>query len=1075
MGHCIKLSASAGSGKTFCLTIEFLKIVLQKPEEFRNVLAVTFTNKAAMEMKNRFIEALYELSYKPNSSYAQAVGKYNQTNARKALHSILHLYDEFSISTMDHFFLKLLRLFSSELFVNPNFDIEQEKLLLDNYIMDRLFTDLMEEKPSVRQIIGFLIDQYFLDEMNPLRLKRTYLPDYLNLYMSEEFSEFGDSLPLNDFNKLKVLIKKFNKLYKASLKGYLKTKEDLESFLDQRKDVMKEKVGRTNSLYNELKNKVFPEIDARGWYELDEIFKKENKVEQVGSLSFVNVKDSDSDSDVIKRNLRKIIFKWYRAYFSQRWYAELIRGILKVFLVSYLNNLREEFKRENGTLFLFEFSHLVAHLLKKYSVPFIYEYLGTRLKYLFIDEFQDTSYLQYKNFLPLVEELVSRDGQVMVVGDIKQSIYRWRNGNFEIMRSFPNLPENVQFKKSLNEIDLSQQYPKSSHSFQTTLSEQTLDKNYRSARTIVDFNNSLYFKLADLYQKKFDQKVIACNTITVQEVFRDVKQDPQASISDEGRIHLIFYTPPKKQTSGDGVEDSALSESEDREWLSKTKKEIEQILSEYNCMPGDIAVLLRTNAEIYELSQYLTREGIPVESPGLFKLSASPHVRLAMAALGYLAQPGDSLIQAEIQLNLAKITSTHNNLHNFLNSLQQIEQYSSLLPIDLLEKILNIDLEGFNLAQKGGDFITFLREEMYRLQLKGVNSLKVIWQWWQDKGREVLIPASPSRNNVQIMTIHASKGLEFPFVILPKFPLSNRIGPLQTWIKWKVEDVEFISHNRIFKPYLFSNSYPLWMKNLRLISEKEDILRDIDWLTLTYVATTRAKFGLSIFVEKKAKYNNIFKNKLSPDKLSGVDMMLVWVLNEYVKSLTGDGVKEGTQFDEYFFGNSQLSVSFEKFEAQKDPKSPFACNFTHDLNLFVKKSRTTRDFQSVQFGKWIHKLLQNIYTYEDLDQIIQAFSAEGFLDAHVVKKIKEILQEKKELFSPSPDALILNERPIARERNIYRPDRIIIKQNNACIFDYKTGEPEMDHESQIKMYSNLLKKIFNQVNHKLIYISLRNL
>ncbi|MCX7697433.1 MAG: UvrD-helicase domain-containing protein [Bacteroidales bacterium] len=1072
MNNCIKISASAGSGKTFRLTLEFLKIVLQAPENFNKVMAVTFTNKAALEMKDRFINALYDISqHGTHSKYFNQIGHdIHVAHASKALHSILHRYDEFYISTMDHFFLKLLRVFSSEIFINSNFDIEVEKLLLDNYILDRLFTDLLERDNQVKVIIDYLLEIYLQDELNPLRLKKVYLPDYLNLYLAEEFYELEENFQQTNLNKLLDVLDSLKNKYDHSqmLKEFREAIEALEVFFMDEEQFEK-KVGRSDSLYKEFVDKVFPAVEVGGWYDLDEIFKKENKAEQVYSMSFVKDK---KQRDIIQKSLIQL----YEKFFTRKWSAELIHGVLKVMLIAYLNRLREDFKRENGTLFIFEFNHLIAHLLKKYSVPFIYEYIGTKLEHLFIDEFQDTSYLQYKNFFPLVEELLSRGGRVIVVGDIKQSIYRWRNGNFAIMRDFPNLQKNKLFSKILNESDFNEK-PEWVHDINYSPVIETLKKNFRSAETIVKFNNYLYKSISTLYNEMIDNQ----QDISLPLVFQDVEQEPKEGIDSKGWIHLIFYE--SESSTKDSNDDHNRNNEEEKIWLNLTEQEILRLRSEYGCLLGDIAVLLRTNQEVYALSQYLTSvgqlKGIRVESPGLIKLSMSPHVRLAMASWGFITQPDNTLIKAEILVNFNKLFRDHDAYESYLNSLRQIESSPSLVPVDLLEEILNIPIHSTSIALMGGDFLTYLREEIYRLQLKGIHNIKAIWRWWQEKGREVLIPSTPSREAVQIMTIHASKGLEFPFVILPRFPFTNKNSGVESWYLWKENDVVFPSHSNFIKPQLMHDEFPTWMKNLSLLYEKEKQMRDIDWLTLSYVATTRAKYGMSIFIEQKKKYSTLIlsnekKQKSSQVEKHDVETCLILSLNEILEHPPYDLSIKMLGKNEYFIGDTQLNIRFDKtnFDAfENSPEeSPYRCEFNQSLSLFMKKSEKTSDFNAVRFGKLIHRLLQQVYTKSDVERIITAFLTEGIIREEDAQRLRTKLIDNEILFPTSADAVILNERSLTKAGKIYRPDRMIVEQNKVLIMDYKTGDKSDEDKKQMEIYSQLLEHFFPNVTCELIYL-----
>jgi ATP-dependent exoDNAse (exonuclease V) beta subunit len=1075
--NLIILRASAGSGKTFRLTTEFLKIVLKQRSIYSSnrfylpFLAVTFTNKAAYEMKERFIAALYELYTEREKSryykYIQDANNVSFEDIYTSLLSILHNYHELQVSTLDHFFNRLFRTFSHELSMSGTYEIELDDDEIKRYLVEEFFIHHLHKNDDYKRFLMKIMENLMDDDTDPFSLKNDFIKK-LNLIFQDERAEFfsGKLLDLSKASEFYAdLYDYLGKKLDELMKKLHDTAENFEKFIyEHSNNFSKLKKNETNIKEKVLKN--LPKIKQVASINLEELCdqKRCNQLMQKTYLVDSEVKET------LAREFSKQFLSIISLMLEYRWYKSMRKSLPMLVLLPTFVELYEEYKRKKNILHISEINLQVASLLEKYSVPFIYEYLDTKVQHIFIDEFQDTSYLQFKNFIPLLENVLANKGYVVLVGDIKQSLYRFRNGDYEIMYHLPKFYSKYNTDTALNEVVIQSKNELIDFSQKTNWEKKQLTENYRSYKTLVDFNNNIY---------SFDHTEE--NGISLHGVFADVKQ--KETKAEEGWVKIHFFY--------DG--DQSKNESKEK-WMEQVREEIEHIRDKYHCRLGDIAILLRRNNQILSLSSYLRKNGIEVVSPGLFQFKASPHVRLIMASWGYLLCPDDKITEQEIRIFCKKIGLKDEQTENYLKTeLQGLKNLRNFLPVDFIELILSLQAGEEPLWKTGGYFVSFLREEIYKLQSRGVVTLKAVWDWWQNEGREKKVPTASSPHKVKIMTIHSSKGLEFPFVLLPKFDeIENKRytnSKDKFWFLWKHEDQKLPLYNDYLSFDLHESLYSQesrgtqeelkgWLKEVFQRKKYEDTLTEIDKMALSYVATTRAKYGMTIFVgmtkdefgklqkDKNNKEQN--KNEKEENSFAKDKKYILYKMWEYAKA--HGTLKEKENRCEFFLGNEAIQLDSSSSQEGKEDLVPCSfSNFSYALRESVQENSSILTLAAIHRGEIIHELFQQIYSPRQIESILRAYWSEGKINEEDVAKIKELL-EKEFVEACDEAAFVLNERSIAMNKKNIRPDKVLLHDNQAIVYEYKTGLPRSEYEGQLDEYVRQLKAMGFTTIKKLLYL-----
>ena len=729
--------ASAGSGKTYTLSKTYLDLLLKADSKtaYRNILAVTFTNKATEEMKERILRDLAE------------EGKMNP-RAREILINLLHDYGSFSVSTIDKFFQQALRAFSRELGSSGNYQIELDKASLTKEAMDRVLDDLTEKD---KDLLGWFTKQLetALDNGESFHLESS-------LYEMAE--EFGDVNEKFTYDKKKL----------TELKT--KCKEIVDTF---HKDVYE------NALC----------IDTATW----------GKTAAKGLAQYAGAQTKYKDS--VKAANATTLAKLAETAGCEAMYALMnpqgrrwkeYRTARMVEKVIFTLGLAEEFysklaiiEEEKGVISLDESTNLLRDIIDGSDAPFIYEKLGVRFNHFLLDEFQDTSVVQWENFKPLLANSVSEGYSNIIVGDVKQSIYRWRNSDWNLL------------DKKIQET------------FTGKVDVTTLKENWRSTKSIVNFNNGFF--------------TFAAGNLGLSKIYADVKQEVKVEDSQEGCVMVDFCEDELEMIDG----------------------YIEQALTAGAKM-SDMAILLRTNSEGKKVAEYLLSKGYSVISDDSLDLKSSLIIRKIVSYLHSLCNNSDSL-------------------NTYLSESLEIDserEYHSL--IDLVDGVIK-DLSETHPDEIKGQtlFIQSFMDDILEWTSIHGNDLRQYLKHWEESKIAISSPNDP--NAIRITTVHKSKGLAFPIVI---FPFAEKVGLFKEDTLWCHLDSDAEmgeSFDSIFPVVLGKSSGDSFFSE-SLKNEME--MQRIDNLNIFYVCLTRARKEMHIIAKNPPK--SLIDGKSSPNDLSQI-------------------------------------------------------------------------------------------------------------------------------------------------------------------------------------------------------------
>lgn len=1077
--------ASAGSGKTYRLTQDYIHLLLNPKREriHRRILAVTFTNKATDEMKSRILKELFSLSQGEPSDYRQGlIEKYNMgeeevnERARKVLIDILHDYSAFRISTIDKFFQQVIRAFARDIGVNGAYSLELDITQTLGQAVDNLFFDLSKEEN--KQLLQWLTElaEERIEQSESWNMRRNIV-DLGKEIFKENFQHKAE-----DTNR---------KLHNRDfLNSFRKELRDIKTNFEQK---VKEKAVSALRIINNynLTTESFKGGTRSAMKTLERLQKGELKV----SSTFMSLHE-DISFCYTKTTPANIILSIESAYFNglQEHLYDLTRFFIEDIILynsasivlKHLNTLGilsdlalqiKSLTDEQNSMLISDTNMLLNKIIDNSDTPFVYERTGVYVNNYMIDEFQDTSILQWKNFKPLLSNSLAAGKDNLLVGDVKQSIYRWRNSDWKL------LDEEV-LKEFLKE----------------QIHEENLDTNWRSDKNIIDFNNSFFKLAAKLLQTKLNE-----NIEPILPVYRNLESLQQKIL--HAYDNLYQKSSPK---AGEGyVRFSFIpKEEEDINWrdqsLSRLPALLEQ-LQDRGYSPADICLLVRRNDEEQAVIKYLlhykttpeARQGYCYDimgNEGLLVASAAS-VRFLLGILKLYVNPRDSIQQTIVNYeylrgykNLDEKDALENCFppvpdgFNGVSPLFSEEENNFLIQFrhyslyDMIEKIISV----FKIGSWHNEavFVQTFQDIVLKFSIGKTADLNSFISWWDKSGNNQCVPSPENQEAFRIMTIHKSKGLDFKVVIIPfgEWDLDSRMSNI-LWCETKEEPfthfpilpVEYSSKlsQSVFAPDYFD----------------EQMHQYIDNLNIAYVAFTRAKNELYCFSpEPKKEVTELVKmNSLST--LLSVSFTLNSQNQPELISLDSYYNKEDKILE---IGQPPVQEKNRKSPDTREEKSGFypsvdsaeRLKIRHlSLDYWLENQQLTDS--RIKYGTVMHTILQQIEQKEDQEKVILDFVQNGIINKEESDIVREELNtfwsmpETNEWFSP--DAEILNEATILTpEGNLYRPDRVVIKDNIAIIIDYKFGDNESKyHIMQVQQYMNLITGMGYQTKGYLCYVSLQ--
>ena len=1019
-------NASAGTGKTFNLVKDYLVLLLNSDNIslYKNILAVTFTNKAVNEMKQRIIELLvnYSNSTSLDSSMMSAIMKETDLNKKEIfnkssliLKNMLKNYASFEISTIDKLTQKIVRGFTYELGIDSKYEVEIDQKEILERAVDKLISKIKIDDNYFEEIINFSFEKTNTDKSWDITKDLQEVSKLLLNESNYSQLELIKGLKSNDFkNAKKTLVSSVKKLEKDTIN----ISNTALNLID--KNQLEHKVFSRKTLPNHFKK-----ISSGNF---DKLY--ENQLEN--SLAKKTLHSSKaSKEEIIKINeiregLLSLFKRCKKNIFQIKLFNNILKNLSPLSILGMIKKELEEMKNDENFIVISEFNKIINDEIKNQPAPFIYEKIGVKYNHFFIDEFQDTSKMQWENLKPLIENsLSSENSSITIAGDPKQAIYSWRGGDVnEFIRLIKN-PSPFYCEKINVE----------------------LDTNYRSSKEIIKFNNGLFNHINQLYSE--NHELVKIFDFPSQKNFKNIN----------GVVNIDFY---------DSDENLELNDFYKIKTLSNIQSAVKR-----NYSLKDICIIVRKKKEGKEIGDFLSENNIPIISSEVLNLSSSPSVNLIINLLDYSINESNSakmrLSKCLFELKLISkpkedflLDILDKNFNDIKNDivLKNFSFSLSMLKSKPVYEAIEYIIDCFNLAKKGNSYVQFLLDFANEYSNKYQTSFLEFLDHYNEKKEKLNIISPKEINAVEIMTIHKSKGLEFPVVIYPyaNINIHSDLNP-KAWIDFK-NQIDF----KITNPLININ------KDLENIDkELYDSYRrklEIDNINLLYVVLTRAQNELFIISKKDQDRNGNEKINL----FSGI----------FISYLKNIGIWDESK-NKYLIGSEQ-EFGDEKQKVNNIFQKEFSFNsrlkrniITNDKNV---KSWLNKFDDTLEKGNIFHLIMSEIFTEKDIQLVLNKYYELGEITAsekEVIKKtVCEIIRHKDLIKFYSPKYISYNEREIIDVNGkSFIPDRIVfLDKKNIALLDYKTGTKKNRHVEQLKIYESKLKLMgFKTVKKIIIYVS----
>ncbi len=1044
--------SSAGSGKTYRLVKEYLTLLLADPQQYRHILAITFTNKATEEMKRRILGKLKEFAtHDPDTLHQDqmylsllALYQYHQpemknglqVRARKALELILNDYSNFSVCTIESFFQRIVRSFTRELNIPLGYEVElSQQLVLEEMVREMLseigmnpgLTRLLQHYLSynLQESRSWNLDwaikklgyQVFQEQFQQLTISSPLLEDHIDRILGisrdllEECRQFEAKMERLALRAQKIMdsegiaIEDF-KYGKSGVAGYFVRVLD-------RKD------------YEPKKRAIEASENPEAWV-------------KKGSPKLAEIQAALNKG--LQNCLEEMVNLYHEGFDAYQTASVVSRSLYSFGMMYDLQQKLTDYRKAHRQLVISDTSYLLSLIIEGVQkdtgldTPFIFERVGTRYFHYLLDEFQDTSSMQWRNLFPLLKESLSQMRTNLIVGDVKQSIYRWRNGNMELLMRDVERQVRTELGQEAHVI--------------------LLKENWRTAPEIVSFNNDFFQIARDLLTRELGEWAEG----EIHQAYESIDQDAKRT-EKKGLVRIDFL-------HGD--------EEEEITWQDQASElcyeRIRQLTDE-GFWRKDITLLVRNNKEGVSLAQYLQKKGVQIVSAESLLLMRNPKIALLHATLVYLVDKDEAIAQATLQYQLNQLIIKNPLGHNtFASSSSEeidklLEDKHSLqrLPIYECVSVLMQRLSGF--YDSDAYVLAFLEAIKEYTHLQDA-SISGFLGWWEEQKHKRAIASGQETNAVKIMTIHKAKGLEFPVVIVPftDWPLEPKTGEF-LWIK----NPQQSPYNEL--PYLpVQVSSKLNNSFFQEAYLKERLASYLDNLNLLYVAFTRPKNRLYIHApgtKKRVKSIKRIAHLLS----SGVNVLRESDAQSDLPEFFEKGTKQSYahQEDEQVEGQEPL-----KDLAEKSGKRFPELSIRYYAGRYLSANILKRSEQMLR-GELLHEALGYIRQVEDLPNAVNQMLHQGYLSSEEGQFLKETLEEVISLPEVAHwyanDWEIKNEAEIiTAEGKILRPDRVMITAKKAIVVDYKSGKPFDSHPIQVQSYMIAIEQMGYQVQGFLYYL-----
>lgn len=1024
------INASAGSGKTYSLIKNLLKICLRynRPEVIRNILALTFTNKAANEMKERIlswlgdftsdrymdIQALTDIQNELKSEGIHLTIDDLHYRSKNLLDYILHHYSALNISTIDKFNTRLIRSFAYELGLPQNFNLEIDAAPFLLEAVDQTLDKIGDNDQLSEAFMDYI--NYNLDNQKRENLPKTLFDTAKNFnndihYFTLEKNKNFDWTAYSD--EKEKLRKEIKQLLKYSKEKALSSIELIKSRDLSVEDFSGGKVNSIAVFFEKYLNTETPPLPTNS---------EEKALENYEKLTSAKSKNRADDVaailPILLNNRKKIILNYLEIEKKKKIHMALLPLKVNKEIQDQLKFIEDE----NDLLMLSRFNVLINEQLRNEPSAFIYEKVGEQYQHYFFDEFQDTSFLQWQNFLPLRDHILSEEStSFTLVGDPKQSIYRFRGGEAQLMLDIINKKEDT---------------PKYAEI-------QNLEHNYRSSYNIVAFNNQLYQYLSGFVEDDYRE---IFGSLAQQKPHSDHPGRVKINLVENGNVDLFF-----------------------EEVAEKMKNDIQESLNNGFSF-SDIAILCRGNNDILKFSQLLSGLEVDYKNEKIFirtisekglTLDLSATINAVIQYLLWYSFPKNRRFLVLCLYYLNK--SGRIKIHDFsaeLSEILQIETTSGLQEkvekkynLKLRSDIPNLNtysfiesiLQEFSVEKKETDYLINFLELLYGFFQNTSATLKDFLHYWQEEGHAISIQASENTDAINLMTIHKSKGLEFPVVFLP-MKNSHKDSQFNDW--YDISD----TGDQVLKTVnltSFNKDLAAYDEGMSSFNEENTYKNKIDRYCIQYVATTRAVEQMFLYIQK-------------PGKSSG-----------YLEIYDFIAIHRNTEEDSFdFFETDERHLLKQQHKArQRSEKELHISSLrTSDetFNTEIKIATPSKSYQerneSVKTGIFTHQILEKVVMREDAAKVLKQYLLDGTITqaefAEVQSRLNKLFEAYPQYFDGRYE--VINERDILFSDNgeyrLLRTDRLLKTSDGWIIIDFKTGAEREKYEDQIETYKKALEQ-----------------
>ena len=1022
--------ASAGSGKTYTLALEYIKeLLLGGTDIYRYILAVTFTKDATGEMKERILSDLYGLAFGTSDSkhflnsiqiaLKEAGQSMDETVIRKKagemLNTIIHDYSRLYITTIDSFFQKVLRNLARELGRGSKFNIEMNSSKVRMEAVNRMIENAHQDPRLLQWLTTYVENK--LEQDGNWRFKDDVYRFSACIY--DEFFQEHETVLRDQLNNNPSIFSDIVNYHYALLQGY---KAYFKKTYRQVIDLLNENQLDVSDFFQ--KGYVFGFWRNLAENQQGEITKTIEKL--LAGAENWSTKTHKRRNDIIalaENRLLDLLSDTVNVCWKRDTSYLILGNIHQLGLIWYITEEISNINAENNNFMLSDTALFLHRMIDASDSPFIYEKIGAEIRHVMIDEFQDTSRLQWNNFKVLLSDILASNRFSMIVGDVKQSIYRWRNGDWRILN---------QVNKEL------------------AVTEQSLDFNYRSEKRVVAFNNDFFTEAGKLLDDKYRA-----------ELFDSLESPFSLVYSKENVNQKTLEKMDNGYVSVDFLQDGETEKY--REAVLSILLEKIQLLQTADIPPVDICILVRNNNQIQWVADYFSsqKENYPelavgnylsIVSNEAFQLSSSLAVRIIIEALKTGAYPENPINKANLEYLLQLVPK---------RSSEEKVEYESTTTMPLLELVSHLYcLYGLERIEGQSAYLFFFFDAVTDYLKDHSTDIHSFLTFWDDELSQKTIPAGEGIEGVRAMTIHKSKGLQFHTVLIPycNWELNPKKNPI-VWCGRKegFYDLELlpVSYSEKMKNTVFSEEY-----------RYETSLSWLDNLNLLYVAFTRAEQNLIIFGKNKKQLTSLENVKNVSDLLQCI-----------VPALNGSWENDTGHYETGVLTNIRKEKE-ETANPLKQTQSPMYVDFVSgefsEKKSVFKQSNQSREFirsdspsreNYITHGNIMHALFATIHTSDDIDKSVERFVSNGLIlpeekDAYKDKILFYIQNPQvKDWFSGKytvyPEfSIIMKEKDTITTK---RPDRVLLSRDTTLVIDYKFGEPHRSHEEQMQEYLTLLQ------------------